>query len=72
MRYCPERFDFAFRYLDRDLPHLVRAEVESLAFPGDAAEVERFRASVEERVREEWNAFDRGEWTLPDVPAARR
>jgi hypothetical protein len=67
MRYCPERFDFGFRYLDRDLPHEVRSEVESLAFPHDSAEADRFRARVEMRVGEELAAFDRGEWTLPPV-----
>lgn len=65
MRYCPERFDFGFRYLDRDLPPEVREEVESLAFPRNADEVEQFRARVEERVHQEWAAFDRGEWNLP-------
>lgn len=67
IRYCPERFDFGFRYLDRDLPPLARAEVESLAFPRDAEEAGRFRERIEARVREQWAAYDAGEWGLPEA-----
>lgn len=44
IRHCPDRFDFGARYLDRDLPATVRAEVEALALPGSLAEVETFRS----------------------------
>ena len=27
MRYCPDRYDFSLRYLDRDLPPAVRRQV---------------------------------------------
>jgi predicted nucleotidyltransferase len=47
IRHCPERFDFGARYLDRDLPPTLRAEVEALALPGSLAEVESFRARAE-------------------------
>ncbi len=47
IRHCPERFDFGARYLDRDLPPALRAEVEALALPGSLAEVESFRARAE-------------------------
>ena len=36
IRHCPERYDFGARYLDRDLPPALRAEVEALALPGFA------------------------------------
>ena len=47
IRHCPDRFDFGARYLDRDLPARVRAEVEALALPGSLAEVEEFRSRAE-------------------------
>jgi predicted nucleotidyltransferase len=47
IRHCPDRFDFGARYLDRDLPARVRAEVEALALPGSPAEVEEFRSRAE-------------------------
>ena len=47
IRHCPDRFDFGARYLDRDLPAAVRAEVEALALPGSLAEVETFRGRAE-------------------------
>ena len=43
IRHCPDRFDYGARYLDRDLPAALRAEVEALALPGSLAEVEAFR-----------------------------
>ena len=47
MRYCPDRYDFGARYLDRDLPPKLRAEVESLALPPGLLEVEEYRARAE-------------------------
>jgi hypothetical protein len=47
IRHCPDRFDFGPRYLDRDLPEEVRAEVESLALPGSLAQVEAFRSRAQ-------------------------
>jgi predicted nucleotidyltransferase len=44
IRHCPERFDFGARYLDRDLPAELRAEVEALALPDSPAAVEAFRS----------------------------
>jgi hypothetical protein len=46
MRYCPARWDFGMRYLDRDLPDDVRAEVERLAMPGDPEALGRCMATA--------------------------
>lgn len=43
IRHCPQRFDFGARYLDRDLPAPLRAELESLALPSSLEEIESFR-----------------------------
>jgi hypothetical protein len=40
MRYCPVRWDFGVRYLDRDLPPTVYAEFRDLIFVRDLREVE--------------------------------
>ena len=47
IQHCPDRFDFGARYLDRDLPATVRAEVEALALPSSLDEVEEFRSRAE-------------------------
>jgi hypothetical protein len=47
IRHCPDRFDYGARYLDRDLPATVRAEVEALALPSSRDEVEAFRQRAE-------------------------
>jgi hypothetical protein len=39
MRYCPDRYDFGLRYLDRDLPSEIRQQVEPLLFCGSLAEL---------------------------------
>lgn len=44
MRHCPDRYDFGARYLDRDLPDPVRAEVESLALPATMDQILAFQA----------------------------
>ena len=48
IRHCPERFDFGARYLDRDLPAELRAEVEALALPDSLAAVEAFRSRAQD------------------------
>jgi hypothetical protein len=40
MRYCPVRWDFGVRYLDRDLPPAVYAQFRDLVFVRDLAELE--------------------------------
>ena len=40
MRYCPVRWDFGVRYLDRDLPPAVYAQVRDLAFVKDLGDLE--------------------------------
>jgi len=41
MRYCPARWDFGMRYLDRDLPPALYDQVRDLAFTSDLADLER-------------------------------
>ena len=40
MRYCPARWDFGVRYLDRDLPAVVYAQVQDLALVSDLRDLE--------------------------------
>jgi hypothetical protein len=40
MRYCPTRWDFGVRYLDRDLPRAVYDQVRDLALVRDLADLE--------------------------------
>src|SRR6185295_17891714 len=40
MRYCPARWDFGVRYLDRDLPPAVYDQVRDLALVRDLADLE--------------------------------
>jgi hypothetical protein len=40
MRYCPARWDFGVRYLDRDLPPAVYGPVQDLAFVRDLGDLE--------------------------------
>jgi hypothetical protein len=47
IRHCPDRFDYGARYLDRDLPPELRAQVEALALPSTLEEVEAFRARAQ-------------------------
>lgn len=55
IEHDPDRFDFGFRYLDRDLPDAERRLLERLAFVADPdaliAAVEEGRKQVEERLR---------------------
>ena len=41
MRYCPVRWDFGMRYLDRDLPPAVYEQVRDLALVADLPDLER-------------------------------
>ncbi|MDE0888448.1 MAG: hypothetical protein OSA40_03205 [Phycisphaerales bacterium] len=43
MEHCPDRFDFGFRYLDRDLPPSERALVERLSMAGDLEIIDELR-----------------------------
>jgi len=40
MRYCPVRWDFGMRYLDRDLPPAVYDQVRKLTFVQDIEDLE--------------------------------
>lgn len=40
MRYCPARWDFGMRYLERDLPSTVYAQLRDLMFVRDIGEIE--------------------------------
>jgi len=46
MRYCPDRYDFGLRYLDRDLPLEVRRQVESLLFCGNLEKLAEKQATA--------------------------
>jgi predicted nucleotidyltransferase len=46
MRYCPVRWDFGMRYLDRDLPPAVCNQVRDLAFTRDLKDLEAKLASA--------------------------
>ncbi|NNE43151.1 MAG: nucleotidyltransferase domain-containing protein [Gemmatimonadetes bacterium] len=66
IRYCPDRWDFGFRYLDRDLPDAVRRDFEALLLPRNLDQVEEHRARAEAMFTENLRALDAGEWSLPD------
>jgi hypothetical protein len=40
MRYCPVRWDFGVRYLDRDLPPALYAQFRDLVFVRDLGDLE--------------------------------
>ena len=40
MRYCPLRWDFGMRYLERDLPSDTYTQLRDLVFVRDLAEIE--------------------------------
>ena len=65
MRHCPDRYDFGVRYLDRDLPEELRTEIADLVMPVSLEDVEVKRARAEAIFRENLEALDRGEWSLP-------
>jgi predicted nucleotidyltransferase len=65
MRHCPDRFDFGVRYLDRDLPAALAAEIGELVLPRSLDDLEAKRARAERIFRECVDALDRGEWSLP-------
>lgn len=46
MRYCPIRWDFGMRYLDRDLPPAVYARFRDLMFVQNAGDLERALAEA--------------------------
>ena len=46
MRYCPARWDFGVRYLDRDLPADVYDQVRDLALVSDLSDLERKLAAA--------------------------
>lgn len=64
IRHCPERHDYGFRYLDRDLPEEARALIERLSYPHDAATLECFRLEAMRRFRGELAGHDAGEWRV--------
>jgi predicted nucleotidyltransferase len=61
MRYCPDRFDYGPRYLDRDLPPRFREEIERLSLPSSLTELEGFHTRAEELFRETMAELSRGE-----------
>ena len=64
MRHCPDRYDYGLRYLDRDLPSDLRAEIERLVFPPSVDQIEAYQARAEEIFNETMRAYDAGEWRI--------
>ena len=64
MRYCPERFDYGIRYIDRDLPSELRRKIEQLAFPPTREAIEGYRAEVEALYRANIEDLERGTWSV--------
>ena len=64
MRYCPERYDYGLRYLDRDLPDDVERAVQALAPPSAIQEIESFRQRAATMFEEQERAYDDGEWEI--------
>lgn len=64
MRYCPDRYDYGLRYLDRDLPADLRAEIDRLVFPPSVDAIESYQARAEALFNETMRAYDAGEWRL--------
>jgi hypothetical protein len=62
--HCPDRFDYGLRYLDRDLPPDLRAQVERLALAPDLQ-------ALAERRREAAALFDAAIRVAEDGPAAQ-
>lgn len=60
IRHCPDRFDFGARYLDRDLPSPLAAEIDRLSFPVDAAGLTRNRQQCEDMFLAAMAEIDRG------------
>jgi predicted nucleotidyltransferase len=52
IRYCPERFDFGLRYLDRDLPPELKETIDRLSYVSDLEELRRFQAEAESLFRQ--------------------
>jgi predicted nucleotidyltransferase len=64
MRFCPERYDFGPRYLDRDLPREWREEIERLAYPRTPAELLAFQSTAAAHFEEQLSALDGGAWSI--------
>ncbi|MCA9757439.1 MAG: nucleotidyltransferase domain-containing protein [Candidatus Eisenbacteria bacterium] len=58
MKYCPDRYDFGPRYLDRDLPPEWRDAIDALALPTDLEEIETFRTKAEAHFAEVLRTLD--------------
>jgi hypothetical protein len=56
--HCPERHDFGFRYLDRDLPRDLCERVGRLCYPADAGDVVRMQAEADALIDEVLAAWD--------------
>jgi len=63
MRFCPARYDYGLRYLDRDLPPEWRRKIERLAFPASPAALLACQAQAAADFEDQIAALDRGEWT---------
>jgi hypothetical protein len=46
LHYCPDRYDFGLRYLDRDLPPDIQRQLEALMFCRDLAQLQEHQAAA--------------------------
>ncbi len=65
LRHCPERYDYGWRYLDRDIPTADRALIERLAFPPNPQVLLAYAEEATRRFAAEYAALDAGAWRLP-------
>jgi len=65
LRHCPERYDYGWRYLDRDIPPADRALIERLAFPPNPQVLLAYAEEATRRFAAEYAALDAGAWRLP-------
>ncbi len=62
MRYCPERFDYGPRYLDRDLPDEARATLRALALPPSIEALKRHQDEIETLFKRNAEELGRRQW----------
>jgi len=68
IRYAPYLFDYGLRYLDRDIPQDLHAEIKRLVMPRTLEEIELYRQHIEKLFTALMKSYDNGQWTLDDHP----
>jgi hypothetical protein len=56
--HCPERHDYGFRYLERDLPADIYQRVCGLCYPAGAGDIARMQGEAESLIDETFAAWD--------------